>query len=151
MATERRSKFWYTQCDSPNPSLREKILLPSLHIKLGLAKQFIKAVKSDSKAFSHVQAMLTNLSEAKVKGGIFTEPQTRQVLGSKKFEDKMTALERDAWQSFRYVVYGFLGRNKADNYEDFVETLVQTYCKLGSRMSLKCPTCILTWIFSGQF
>ena len=34
-------------------------------------------------------------------------------------------------------MHGFLGRNKADNYEDFVETLLQTYCKLGSRMSLK--------------
>ena len=32
---------------------------------------------------------------------------------------------------------GFLGRNKVDNYEDSVETLLQTYCKLGSRMSLK--------------
>ena len=34
-------------------------------------------------------------------------------------------------------MHGFLGRNKADNHEDLVETLLQTYCKLGSRMSLK--------------
>ena len=72
-----------------------------------------------------------------MKGGIFTGPQIRQMLGSKELEGKMTALERDAWQSFRNVVYGFLGRNKADNYEDLVETLLQTYCKLGSRISLK--------------
>ena len=50
---------------------------------------------------------------------------------------KMTALERDAWQSFRNVVHGFLGRSKADNCKDLMETLLQTYCKLGSRMSLK--------------
>ena len=117
--------------------LREKILLPTLHIKLGLAKQFINVVKSDSKALSHVQAMFPKLSEAKVKSGIFTGPVIRQMLGSKELEDKMTALERDAWQSFRNVVYGFLGRSKADNYENSVETLLQTYCKLGSRMSLK--------------
>ena len=117
--------------------LREKILLPTLHIKLGLAKQFVKALKSDSEAFKHVQAMFPKLSEAKMKGGIFTGPQIRQMLGSKELEGKMTALERDAWQSFRNVVHGFLGRNKADNYEDLVETLLQTYCKLGSRMSLK--------------
>ena len=49
----------------------------------------------------------------------------------------MTALERYAWQSFRNVVHGFLGRNKADNYEDSVETLMQTYYKRGSRISLK--------------
>ena len=59
------------------------------------------------------------------------------MFGSKEFEGKMTALKRDARQSFRNVVHGFLGRNKADNYEDLVETLLQTYCKLGSRMSRK--------------
>ena len=59
------------------------------------------------------------------------------MLGSKELEGKMTALERDAWQSFCNVVHAFLGRNKADNYKDLVETLLQTYCKLGSRMSLK--------------
>ena len=110
--------------------LREKILLPTLHIKLGLAKQFIKALKSDSKALSHVQAMFPKLSEAKVKGGVFTGSQIRQMLGSKESEDKMTALERNAWQSFYNVVHGFLGRNKVDNYEDFVETFLQTYCNL---------------------
>jgi len=81
--------------------------------------------------------MLPKLSEAKVKGGIFTGPQIRQTLGSKELEDKMNDLERDAWQSFREVVHGFLGRNKADNYEDLVEALLQSYCKLGCRMSIK--------------
>ena len=81
--------------------------------------------------------MFPKLSEAKVKGGIFTGPQIRQMLGSKELEDNRTALERDAWQSFRNVVHGFLRRNKADNYKDLAETLLQTYFKLGSRMSLK--------------
>ena len=36
---------------------REKILLPTLHKKLGLAKQFVKALKSDSEAIKRVQAM----------------------------------------------------------------------------------------------
>ena len=102
--------------------LREKILLPTIHIELGLAKQLVKALKSDSEAFKHVQTMFPKLSQAKVKGGIFTGSQIRQMLGSKELEGKMTALERDAWQSFRNVVHGFLGRNKADNYEDLVET-----------------------------
>ena len=81
--------------------------------------------------------MFPKLSEAKVKGGIFTGPQIWQMLGSKELEDKMTALERNAWQSFCNVVRGLLGRNKADRYEDFVETLLQTYSNLGSRRSLK--------------
>ena len=55
--------------------VREKILLPTLHIKLGHAKQFVKALKSDSEAFKHMQAMFPKLPEAKMKGGIFTGPQ----------------------------------------------------------------------------
>ena len=86
---------------------REKILLPTLHTKFGLAKQFIKALKSDSEAIMHVQAIFPNLSESKIKGGIFTGPQIQQILGSKELEDKMNNLERDAWQSFREVVHGF--------------------------------------------
>ena len=97
-------------------------MLPTLHIKLGLAKQLVKALKSDSEAFKHVQAMFPKLSEAMVKGGIFTRPQIRQMLGSKELEGIMTALEIDAWQSFRNVMHNFLGRNKADSYEDLVET-----------------------------
>ena len=54
--------------------LRENILLPTLHIKPGPAKQFIKALKSDSKALGYLQALFPKLSEAKVKGGIFTGP-----------------------------------------------------------------------------
>ena len=104
---------------------------------MDLQSSSVKALKSDSEAFKHVQAMFPKLSEAKVKGGIFTGPQILQMLDSKELEDNRTALERDAWQSFRNIVHGFLGRNKADNFEDLVETLLLTYCKLGSRMSLK--------------
>ena len=98
---------------------------------------FIKVLKSDSKALSYVQAMFPKLSEAKVKGGIFTGPQIPKMLGSKVLEDKMTTLDREAWRSFRNVVHCFLGRNKANNNEDCLETLLQTYCKLKCRMSLK--------------
>ena len=96
----------------------------------------LQKLKSDSETIKHVQAMFPKLSEAKVKSGIFTGPQIRQMLGSKEL-DKMNDLERDAWQSFCEVVHGFLGRNKADNYEDLVEAFLQSYCKLGCRMSIK--------------
>ena len=40
-----------------NSSLIERgnILLPPLHIKLGLAKQFVKALKPTSRAFRHIR------------------------------------------------------------------------------------------------
>ena len=94
-------------------------------------------MKLDLKALSHVQAMFPKLSAAKVKGGILTGPRIRQKLSSKELKDKMSALKKDAWQSICNVEHGFLGRNNAENYEDSIETLLQTYCKLGSRMSFK--------------
>jgi hypothetical protein len=88
---------------------KESILLPPLHIKLGLAKQFVKALPKQSDAFLHIRGMFPKLSNAKVEGGIFTGPQIRQMLASKDLESKMNDLEKCAWTSFRKVVEGFLG------------------------------------------
>ena len=60
---------------------RSKILLPSMHIKLGLAKQFDKALKPTSRAFRHSRQMFPSISEAKVKGGIFVVPQIEKNVG----------------------------------------------------------------------
>ena len=61
----------------PNSFLieRSKILLPPLHIELGLAKQFVKALKPTS----HIRQMFPSISERKVKGGIFVGPQLRRM------------------------------------------------------------------------
>ena len=45
---------------------RSKILLSPLHIKLGLAKQFVRALKPTSCAFRHIRQMFPSISEAKV-------------------------------------------------------------------------------------
>ena len=119
MITQSRISSRCTQCDSPTPSLEKKISLPTLHRKLKLAKQFIKALKSDSKTFNRVQALFLKLSEAKIKADLLTGPHIRQMLGCKEMTDKITALERDAWPSFCNVLHGYL-RNKADNHEDLV-------------------------------
>ena len=52
-----------------------KIILPPLHIKLGLFKQFVKALNKDSPVFNFLQASFPNLSKAKIKEGVFVGPQ----------------------------------------------------------------------------
>ena len=54
---------------------REKILLPPLHIKLGLIKQFVKALNKDSEYLKYVCQSFPQLSEEKLKEGIFDGPQ----------------------------------------------------------------------------
>ena len=45
--------------------------------------------------------------------------------------------EKAVWDSLKFVVKGFLGNRRAQNYEDLVNNLSQCYQKLGCNMSLK--------------
>ena len=108
-----------------------------MHIKLELAKQFVKALKPTSRAFRHVRQMFPSISEAKVKGDIFVGPQIRKMLASEKLEEQMSDLERNAWQAVRTIVTGFLGNHQRDDYAMVVSNLIESYEKLGCRMSLK--------------
>lgn len=47
----------------------EKILLPPLHIKLGIVKNFTKKLNRDGDAFKCLQQIFPRLSEAKIKEG----------------------------------------------------------------------------------
>ena len=122
-----------------NSSLVEgsKSLLPALYIKLGLAKQFVKTLKPTSRAFRHIIQMFPIISKAKVKGDIFLGPQIRRILASEELEEQLSDLERNAWQAFRMIVKGFLGNHRRAEYAIVVSKLIESYKKLGCRMSLK--------------
>ena len=81
--------------------------------------------------------MFPSISNAKVKGGIFVWPQIRRTLASEELEKQMSNLERNAWQAFRMIVQGFLGNYRRDDYATVVSNLIESYEKLGCRMSLK--------------
>jgi hypothetical protein len=116
---------------------REKILLPPLHIKLALLKQFVNALDPNSAALHHIRKMFPHLSDVKVKDGIFSGPQIRVMLASRDLEQTITVVERNVWEAFGMVVTYFLGKNKCENYEEIVESLIQHYEVLGCRMSVK--------------
>lgn len=116
---------------------QEKILMPPLHIKLGLIKQFVKALDPDSAAFKHLEVVFPKLSEAKIKAGVFVGPQIKKLMHDSKFPDKLSALEKRAWRSFVAVVRGFLGNNKEENYQELIGDLLKSYKEMGCRMSLK--------------
>ena len=63
-----------------------KVLLPPLHIKLGLMKNFVKALHKNGAAFQHL-SLFPGLSAAKLKEGIFVGPQIREVLRDTDFEE----------------------------------------------------------------
>lgn len=116
---------------------RSKILLPPLHIKLGLVKQFVKALDISGPAFRHIQFMFPKLSEAKVKAGVFVGPEIKKMLLSKELEAAMSVVEREAWCAIRDVVEGFLGNNRSSNYKIIILKLIEAFKCMGCRMSLK--------------
>jgi len=111
--------------------------LPPLHIKLGLAKNFIRALGTDTEAFKHLQEKLSYLSYDKQKAGIVNGPEIRSLLKDKCFQRKMSQVASDAWISFSKVVSNFLGTNRSADYKHLVNDMLCKYKALGSTMSLK--------------
>lgn len=117
-----------------------QILMPPLHIKLGLMKQFVKALNHELDAFAHLKEEFPELSESKITAGVFTGPQIRKLMKSEEFPNLLLQESEEchaAWNSFKAVVTGFLGNNRDDNYEQIVRTMIKNFNKMGCRMSQK--------------
>ncbi len=62
---------------------REKIIFPPFHIKLGLIKQFVKALDENWECFKDICSVFQGLTIEKLKAGIFDGPQIRKLLRRK--------------------------------------------------------------------
>jgi hypothetical protein len=69
--------------------LLEKINLPPLHIKLGLLKNFVKSMDKTSCGFEYVRNKLPNVSDAKIKEGIFIGPLIRELMQDIQFDEDL--------------------------------------------------------------
>ena len=78
---------------------RDSILLPSLHIKLGLMKQFVKALDKNGDCFRYIRSRFPGTSYEKVRAGIFDGPQIRTLIRDPAFVSHRTIVEFAAWSS----------------------------------------------------
>lgn len=116
---------------------QENVILPPLHIKLGLMKNFVKAMDQNGKGFLYLKSVFSNLSDAKLKEGIFVGPQIRKLMKNNEFDKNLTKKELAAWLSLKEVIRGVLSNHKAENAEFLVKDLLKKYQTMGCRMSLK--------------
>jgi len=65
---------------------RSKILLPSMHLKLKVIKNFVKAMNQEEAAFTYLQETFPRLSEAKLKEVVFIGPQIRDLIKDEYFD-----------------------------------------------------------------
>lgn len=135
----RRQNLAVGEKNIMHPALVEadKILLPPLHIKLGLIKNFVKAMDRTSPAFRYLHEKFPRLSEAKIKEGVFVGPQIRELFKDDRFNNLLQGNAKQAWKAFRLVSTNFLGNVRAENYKELVEDMLMQYQKLGCNMSLK--------------
>ncbi|UYV84953.1 hypothetical protein LAZ67_X004087 [Cordylochernes scorpioides] len=91
----------------------ENIYLPPLHIKLGLMKNFVKAMDRNASGFAYLKQKYSSIIEAKIKEGIFVGPQIRELQQDGNFQNSLNEVEAAAWNSFRNVCKNFLGSVKA--------------------------------------
>ena len=116
---------------------RDCIILPALHMKLGLMKQFVKALDKHDDCFNYIVKKFPGLSMEKIQAGNFDGPQIRKLIQDQAFTSHMTAVESAAWCLYVSVVREFLGNTKASNYRYFVDVMLRNFQALGSRMSVK--------------
>ena len=99
---------------------KEKIFLPPLHIKLGLMKQFVKALNNEGTCFNYLTIKFPRLSKEKISAGIFDGPQIREFISDENFIKDMNSVEMAAWTSFVQV-----------------QNMLSSFRKLGCSMSIK--------------
>jgi len=114
-----------------------KIILPPLHIKLGLVKNFVKAMDKYGDGLKHIHNLFPNLSAAKINEGIFVGPDIRKLISDSNFVRKLNKLERSAWISIVDVIRNFLGNRRSENYKVIIAKLITNLHALGCNMSLK--------------
>lgn len=110
---------------------KHNIILPPLHIKLGLMKNFVKSLCPSGEAIAYLKTKFPKLSCEKIKEGIFIGPQIKKLLVDDEFEEYLSRPELKAWQAFRAVVHGFLGNNKSPEYRDLVGDLIEKFRIIG--------------------
>jgi hypothetical protein len=114
---------------------REKIILPPLHIKLGM-REFVKALDRKSPCFQYLCTKFSSLSHAKIREGISDGPQIRKLMDD-SFTDTMTEIEEDAWNAFKEVVKNYRCDIKRHLHKEIVRNMLDKFKLLGCNMSLK--------------
>ena len=89
----KRNEFTVGKKNILNESLvsPDKVLLPRLHIKLGLMKQYVKSLGN----FKYICQKFSFFSDEKLKAGVFDGPKIRQLLEDKEFIETINPEEKN--------------------------------------------------------
>jgi hypothetical protein len=60
-------------------------------------KNFVKGMDKTVRGFQYVRNKFPNVSEAKIKEGIFIGPRIRELMQDKQFDEDLKKTERNTW------------------------------------------------------
>jgi len=103
-------------CQSSSCSSGENFSAHFVHI-VGPHENFVKGMDKTGRGFEYVRNKFPNLSDAKLKEGIFIGLQIRELMQDKHFDEELNETERNAWLSFKRICKDFLGNHKVANYQ----------------------------------
>ena len=115
----------------------DRIFSPSLHIKLGLFKQFVKALHKESSTLAYLAEKFPSLSQAKIKEDIFIGLQIRKIALDETFITHLKSKGKLAFETFKKVCDNFLGNHRSKDYVKVVNNLRSHYHDIRCNMSLK--------------
>ena len=119
------------------PSIKRSKFCLSHCIKLGLTKNFVKALDLKGPAFTYLCGKFPRLTYTKLKAGVCIGPQIKYLFKDQQFESALSDKEKESWQSFEKFSNGFLGNFKPANFRALLQDLMYSYEQLGCNMSLK--------------
>jgi hypothetical protein len=90
-----RGNIWFGGKNVTNEPLvaRDRIILPPLHIKISLMKQFVKALNKDGSCVEHITHKLPEMTMDKLKARSFDGPQIRQLINDPNFIASINEIE----------------------------------------------------------
>ena len=97
---------------------RCKVLLPTLHIKLGPMKNFAKVPERNDPAFSVLCEKIPRLSTETIKAGVFTGLQIRQFFADLQIDLALSDDEKSAFNTFRHVTTVFHRKCKSRQLQE---------------------------------
>ena len=77
-------------------------------------KNFVKGMDKTSRGFEYVRNKFPNVSDTKIKEGIFIGPQIRELMQDKQFDEDLNDTERNAWLSFKRILQGLLRKSQSN-------------------------------------
>ena len=116
---------------------RDKALFPPLHIKLGLMKQFVKALDKKAECFKYLRTKFLRLTYKKNKASNFDGPRIRLLLKDPALIFTMKKEELNVWKALPDVVKNFLGNIKSPDFCKLDESLLQVFQDLRCNVSVK--------------